>query len=226
MKVLLVEDDASTAAYVCNGLREEGHEVDHAARGGLGLELALTRPYDAAVVDRMLPDLDGLSLLKALRAAGRRTPAIFLTAVGGVDDRVEGLEAGADDYLLKPFAFSELMARLNALARRVTPERREETVLTVGDLEMNLISRAVSRGGQAIELQPREFRLLEYMMRNRGRVLTRTMLLERVWEFHFDPKTNVVETHVSRLRAKVDRPFGPEMIRTVRGSGYLLDAPA
>lgn len=226
MKVLLVEDDASTAAYVCNGLREEGHEVDHAARGGLGLELALTRPYDAAVVDRMLPDLDGLSLLKALRAAGRRTPAIFLTAVGGVDDRVEGLEAGADDYLLKPFAFSELMARLNALARRVTPERREETVLTVGDLEMNLISRAVSRGGQAIELQPREFRLLEYMMRNRGRVLTRTMLLERVWEFHFDPKTNVVETHVSRLRAKVDRPFGYEMIRTVRGSGYLLDAPA
>jgi two-component system, OmpR family, response regulator len=226
VKVLLVEDDASTAAYVCNGLREEGHEVDHAARGGLGLELALTRPYDAAVVDRMLPDLDGLSLLKALRAAGRRTPAIFLTAVGGVDDRVEGLEAGADDYLLKPFAFSELIARLNALARRVTPERREETVLTVGDLEMNLISRAVSRGGQAIELQPREFRLLEYMMRNRGRVLTRTMLLERVWEFHFDPKTNVVETHVSRLRAKVDRPFGYEMIRTVRGSGYLLDAPA
>ncbi|KQQ90278.1 response regulator transcription factor [Aureimonas sp. Leaf324] len=226
MKVLLVEDDASTAAYVCNGLREEGHEVDHAGRGALGLELALTRPYDAAVVDRMLPDLDGLSLLKAMRAAGKRTPAIFLTAVGGVDDRVEGLEAGADDYLLKPFAFSELMARLNALARRTTPERREETVLAIADLEMNLISRTVARAGQAIDLQPREFRLLEFMMRNRGRVLTRTMLLERVWQFHFDPKTNVVETHVSRLRAKVDRPFGSEMIRTVRGSGYLIDAPA
>ncbi|WAJ29662.1 response regulator transcription factor [Antarcticirhabdus aurantiaca] len=224
MKVLLIEDDASTAAYVSGGLREEGHEVDHVASGPLGLELALTRSYDVAVVDRMLPGLDGLSLLKAIRAAGRRLPAIFLTAVSGVDDRVEGLEAGADDYLLKPFAFSELMARLNALARRAAPDKREETVLRVGDLEMNLIARTVSRAGRPVDLQPREFRLLEYMMRNRGRVLTRTMLLERVWEFHFDPKTNVVETHVSRLRAKIDRPFSGEMIRTVRGSGYVLDA--
>ncbi|WP_062012062.1 response regulator transcription factor [Aureimonas sp. AU4] len=226
MKVLLVEDDASNAAYVCAGLREEGHEVDHAPSGALGLELALTRSYDTVVIDRMLPDLDGLSLLKAMRAAGRRVPAMFLTALGGVDDRVEGLEAGGDDYLLKPFAFSELMARLNALARRGVPERREEFVLTVGDLEMNLIARTVSRAGRPIDLQPREFRLLEVLMRNRGRVLTRTMLLERVWQFHFDPKTNVVETHVSRLRGKVDRPFGRDMIRTVRGSGYILDAAA
>ena len=223
MKVLLIEDDRSTADYVVAGLREEGHEIDHAADGMTGFELACTRSYDALVVDRMLPRLDGLSLVRALRSAGRNAPVLFLTSVGGVDDRVEGLEAGADDYLLKPFAFSELMARLNALMRRA-PGRREETMLEVGDLKVNLLSRSVSRGGTPIELQPREFRLLEYMMRNRGRVLTRTMLLERVWDFHFDPKTNVVETHVSRLRAKVDRPFASEMIRTVRGSGYLLDA--
>ncbi|MBB4000075.1 response regulator transcription factor [Aureimonas pseudogalii] len=223
MKVLLIEDDASTAHYVLTGLREEGHEIDHALDGSTGLELACTRTYDALVVDRMLPVLDGLSLVRALRSAGRDAPILFLTALGGVDDRVEGLEAGADDYLLKPFAFSELLARLNALMRRA-PARREETVLVVGDLKLNLLSRVATRGGQPIDLQPREFRLLEYMMRNRGRVLTRTMLLERVWDFHFDPKTNVVETHVSRLRAKVDRPFATELIRTVRGSGYLIDA--
>lgn len=224
LKVLLIEDDPTTAAYVVQGLRQEGHDCDHATSGPIGLELAFTRAYDAMVVDRMLPGLDGLSLMRALRAGGNGVPAIFLTAVGGVDDRVEGLEAGADDYLLKPFAFSELMARLNALTRRTAGKRQEETVLRVGDLEMNLIARTVSRAGVAIELQPREFRLLEYLMRNRGRVLTRTMLLERVWEFHFDPKTNVVETHVSRLRAKIDRPFAGEMIRTVRGSGYSIDA--
>lgn len=223
MKVLLIEDDWSTANYVSGGLREEGHELDHAADGPTGLELACSRPYDALVVDRMLPMLDGLSLVRALRSAGRDVPILFLTSVGGIDDRVEGLEAGADDYLLKPFAFSELMARLNALMRR-TPGRREETILEVGELRMNLLSRTAARAGVPIELQPREFRLLEYMMRNKGRVMTRTMLLERVWDFHFDPKTNVVETHVSRLRAKVDRPFASEMIRTVRGSGYLLDA--
>lgn len=225
MKFLLVEDDRSTADYVASGVREEGHELDHTTNGPNGLELACTRTYDVLVVDRMLPGLDGLSLVRALRSAGRDTPVLFLTAVGGVDDRVEGLEAGADDYLLKPFAFSELMARLHALGRRA-PARREETTLKVGDLEMNLIARTVSRAGQAIELQPREFRLLEYMMRNRGRVLTRTMLLERVWDFHFDPKTSVVETHVSRLRSKIDRPFEAEMIRTVRGSGYCLNAPS
>ncbi|MCW2306433.1 response regulator transcription factor [Rhodobium gokarnense] len=225
MKVLIIEDDRSTADYVAGGLQEEGHDSDLAASGPMGLELACTRDYDAVVVDRMLPGLDGLSIVRALRSAGRDTPIIFLTSVSGLDDRVEGLEAGADDYLAKPFAFSELMARLNALARR-SPLRQEETVLKVGDLEMNVISRWVKRQGQAIDLQPREFRLLEYMMRNRGRVLTRTMLLERVWDFHFDPKTNVVETHVSRLRSKVDKPFGTEMIKTIRGSGYILNVPS
>lgn len=225
MKVLVIEDDVSTADYIVGGLKEEGHDPDHAAFGPTGLELACTRDYDVVVADRMLPGLDGLSIIRALRSSGRDTPVIFLTAVSGLDDRVEGLEAGADDYLVKPFAFSELMARLNALARR-SPLRREETVLKVGDLEMNLIARTVRREGREIDLQPREFRLLEYMMRNRGRVLTRTMLLERVWDFHFDPKTNVVETHVSRLRAKVDRPFSAEMIRTIRGAGYVLNAPA
>ena len=177
------------------------------------------------VIDRMLPGIDGLSIIRALRSSGRDTPVIFLTSVSGLDDRVEGLEAGADDYLVKPFAFSELMARLNALARR-SPMRKEETVLKVGDLEMNLIARTVKREGKEIDLQPREFRLLEYMMRNRGRVLTRTMLLERVWDFHFDPKTNVVETHVSRLRGKVDRPYATEMIKTIRGAGYVLNVPS
>ena len=224
MKVLVIEDDVSTADYVVGGLKEEGHDPDHAAFGPNGLELACTRDYDAIVVDRMLPGLDGLSIVKALRSSGRDTPVIFLTSVSGLDDRVEGLEAGADDYLVKPFAFSELMARLNALARR-SPLRREETVLKVADLEMNLIARTVKRGTETIELQPREFRLLEYMMRNRGRVLTRTMLLERVWDFHFDPKTNVVETHISRLRGKIDKPFAGEMIRTIRGSGYVLNVP-
>ena len=225
MKVLVIEDDRSTADYVTGGLKEEGHDPDHAASGPIGLELACTRDYDAMVIDRMLPGLDGLSIVRALRSSGRDTPVIFLTSVSGLDDRVEGLEAGADDYLVKPFAFSELMARLNALARR-SPMRREEAVLRVGDLEMNLIARTVRREGQSVDLQPREFRLLEYMMRNRGRVLTRTMLLERVWDFHFDPKTNVVETHVSRLRGKVDRPFSTEMIKTIRGSGYVLNVPA
>ena len=225
MKVLVIEDDASTGAYVGRGLAEQGHDHDLATSGPVGLELACTRDYDVAVVDRMLPGLDGLSIVRALRSAGKDLPVLFLTSVSGVDDRVEGLEAGADDYLLKPFAFSELMARLNALGRRA-PVRKEETRLVVGPLAMDLIARTVTREGERIELQPREFRLLEYMMRNRGRVLTRTMLLERVWEFHFDPKTNVVETHVSRLRAKVDRPFGAEMIQTVRGSGYRLDVPA
>lgn len=225
MKILVIEDDRQTADYVVGGFVEEGHDIDHSASGPNGLELACTRDYDVMIVDRMLPGLDGLSIVRALRSSGRDTPVIFLTAVGGVDDRVEGLEAGGDDYLLKPFAFSELMARVNALGRRA-PSRKEETVLKVGGLEMNLIARTVVREGMTIDLQPREFRLLEYLMRNRGRVLTRTMLLERVWDFHFDPKTNVVETHVSRLRSKVDKPFEKEMIRTIRGAGYSLNAPA
>ena len=224
MKILLIEDDAETAAYIVNGLSEEGLVVEHADNGRDGLVLAAGESYDVMIVDRMLPGLDGLGIVKTIRGAGVKTPVLFLTTMAGVDDRVEGLEAGGDDYLAKPFAFSELLARVHALARR-PPLTAEKTVLKVADLEMNLIRRKVTRGGQTIELQPREFRLLEYLMRNAGRVVTRTMLLEQVWEFHFDPKTNVVETHISRLRAKVDKPFGTELIHTVRGAGYSLHAP-
>jgi two-component system, OmpR family, response regulator len=225
VKILLVEDDEPTAAYVEKGLHESGHEVDRTGDGRDGLVLATTHRYDAAVIDRMLPSLDGLALVKTLRSAGNDTPVLFLTALGWIDDRVEGLEAGADDYLGKPFAFSELMARLNALARRphIAPGT---TVLQVGDLVMDLVRRKVRRGNHQIDLQPREFKLLEVLMRNRGRLMTRTMLLERVWEFRFDPKSSIVETHVSRLRSKVDRPFDSPMIRTERGMGYILDAPA
>lgn len=224
MKILLVEDDAETADYIAKGLAESGHVVDRAADGRDGLFLAGGGGYDVLVVDRMLPHLDGLGLVRALRAAGVRTPALFLTARAGVGDRVEGLEAGADDYLAKPFAFAELLARINALARR-PPLQAEPTVLRVADLEMDLLKRSVSRGGKRIELQPREFRLLEYLMRRQGEVVTRTMLLEGVWDFHFDPKTSVVETHISRLRAKVDKGFGTELIHTVRGAGYAIRAP-
>ena len=227
MKILLVEDDTETADYVARGLTEAGHVVDRAADGREGLFLASDGGYDALVVDRMLPLLDGLALVRALRAAGVRTPALFLTARGGVGDRVEGLEAGGDDYLPKPFAFAELLARLNALARRppLAAGGGEPTTLRVADLEMDLLRRSVTRAGRRIELQPREFRLLEYLMRRAGHVVTRTMLLEGVWDFHFDPRTSVVETHISRLRAKVDRGFGAELIHTVRGAGYMVHAP-
>jgi two-component system OmpR family response regulator len=224
MKILLIEDDQPTAAFVENGLRQAGHEVDQSGDGREGLVLATTVAYDAAVIDRMLPGLDGMALVKTLRSAGIKTPILFLTARGGIDDRVEGLEAGADDYLGKPFAFSELIARLNALARR-PPIAGEATVLQVGDLVMDLVARKVRRGDQPIDLMPREFKLLEVLMRNRGRLMTRTMLLERVWDFRFDPKSSIVETHVSRLRAKVDRPFDAPLIRTERGMGYILDGP-
>jgi two-component system OmpR family response regulator len=198
--------------------------VDAAANGRDGLFLAAGEAYDVMIVDRMLPGLDGLGIVKTARAAGVTTPVLFLTTMGGIEDRVEGLAVG-DDYLVKPFAFAELMARINALARR-PPIAQVPTVLRVADLEMDLISRKVRRAGREIELQPREFRLLEYLMRNAGRVVTRTMLLEQVWEFHFDPKTNIVETHISRLRSKIDRGFDTELLETVRGSGYLLRAPA
>ena len=222
MRILLVEDDRQTAAYVAKGLTEEGHVVDTLTDGRDGLVQATSEPYDLVIVDRMLPGLDGLSLLKTLRATGSKIPILMLTSLGGVDDKVDGLEAGADDYLVKPFAFSELQARVNALARR-PPMRSEEAVLKAGDLEMDLITRLVKRAGQAIDLQPREFRLLEVLLRNKGRIVTRTMLLERVWDFHFDPKTSVVETHISRLRAKVDKPFEVELIQTVRGTGYTIN---
>lgn len=224
MRILVVEDDKKTADYVAQGMSEAGHVCDIVEDGRNALFQAGHEQYDVLVVDRMLPGLDGLSLVKAVRAAGIGTPAIFLTSVSGVDDRVEGLEAGGDDYLTKPFAFSELLARVNALARR-PPVRDEKTVLRVADLELDMIKRQVTRQGQAIELQPREFTLLEVLMRDEGRVLTRTMLLERVWDFHFDPKTSVVETHISRLRAKIDRPFDVPLLHTVRNTGYSLHAP-
>jgi two-component system OmpR family response regulator len=221
MRILVVEDDPETAAYVSKGLAEAGHAAEIVADGRDGLAQAMGEEYDILVVDRMLPGLDGLSLVRALRAAGQKVPVLFLTSLGGIDDRVDGLNVGGDDYLVKPFAFSELMARINALARR--PHMRDkETVLQVGDLEMDLIARRVTRGADVIDLQPREFRLLEVLMRNKGRVLTRTMLLERVWSFHFEPKTSVVETHISRLRTKVDRPYARELIHTVRGCGYTI----
>jgi two-component system, OmpR family, response regulator len=224
MKVLLIEDDAKTRAYVKRGLEELGHVVNIAANGRDGLFLAAGEAHDVMIVDRMLPGLDGLGIVKTVRAAGVTTPVLFVTTVGGIEDRVEGLEAG-DDYLVKPFAFAELVARVNALARR-PPTVQVQTVLKVGDLDMDLISRKVRRAGREIDLQPREFRLLEYLMRNAGRVVTRTMLLEQVWEFHFEPQTNIVETHVSRLRSKIDRGFDAQLLETVRGSGYMLRAPS
>ncbi|RMH51618.1 MAG: DNA-binding response regulator [Alphaproteobacteria bacterium] len=222
MRLLVVEDDLTTADYIVNGLREEGHVVDHLTDGREALARAMAGDHDVLVVDRMLPGLDGLSLVKALRAAKVTTPAIFLTAVGGVEDRIEGLQAGGDDYLVKPFAFGELSARIQALARR-PPAAVEETMLRAGDLTMDLIRRKVTRAGVEIELLPREFALLEHLLRRKGRVQTRTMLLEAVWDISFDPQTNVVETHISRLRAKVDKPFGRELIKTVRGAGYRIE---
>ena len=224
MKILIIEDDPETAAYIVNGLKEHGHTVDHAPNGRDGLFLAAGESYDVLIVDRMLPGLDGLGIVKTIRGAGVKTPVLFLTTLGGIDDRVEGLEAGGDDYLVKPFAFAELLARVNALARR-PPMTTVETTLRVADLEMDLLKRTVVRAGRRIDLQPQEFKLLEYLMRHAGRVVTRTMLLEHVWDFHFDPQTSVVETHVSRLRGKIDRGFGAELIHTVRGSGYCLRAP-
>ena len=221
LKILLIEDDPEMARFVGGGLRQHGHVVDLASNGRDGMFLAAAEHYEVIIVDRMLPGLDGLSLVKTLRGAGVTTAVLFLTALGGIDDRVSGLEAGGDDYLVKPFAFAELLARIQALARR-PPLAAVQTVLRVRDLEMDLIKRTVTRAGRRIELQPQEFRLLEYLLRNAGRVVTRTMLLENVWDFHFDPKTSVVETHVSRLRAKVDRGFDEPLIHTVRGAGYRV----
>jgi two-component system OmpR family response regulator len=223
MKILLIEDDADTAAYVADGLREQAHVVDSVADGRDALSLAADERYELLIVDRMLPGLDGLAIVKTIRAGGVRTPVLFLSTLGGLDDRVTGLDAGGDDYLVKPFALSELAARVNALGRR-PPLAAAETVLRAGDLEMDLLKRTVTRRGRPIDLQPREFRLLEYLLRNGGRVVTRTMLLEHVWDFHFDPRTTVVETHMSRLRAKVDRDFEVELIHTVRGHGYSISA--
>lgn len=224
MRLLLVEDDQRTADFIVKGMTEAGHVCDRLKDGRDGLFAATREAYDVIVADRMVPGLDGLSMVKAARAAGVKSPVIFLTSIGGVDDRVEGLEAGGDDYLVKPFAFSELLARVNALGRRPAAVD-QKTMLRVADLEMDLVKRRVARAGHTIDLQPREFGLLEVLMRGEGRVITRTMLLERVWDFHFDPKTSVVETHISRLRAKIDKPFELQLLHTVRSIGYSLHVP-
>ena len=222
MRILVIEDDAEAAAHVSRGLREAGHVVDHAVDGENGLNMAEAGNYDAYIVDRMLPKLDGLSLLTRRRGEGDETPALFLSALGEVDDRVKGLTAGGDDYLVKPYAFSELLARVEALGRRRTQPANVTTRYEVGDLEIDVITRTVRRAGRKIDLQPREFRLLEYLMRHAGQVVTRTMLLENVWEYHFDPQTNVIDVHISRLRAKIDKDFDKPLLKTIRGAGYRL----
>ena len=221
MRVLLVEDDVKIASFILKGLRSAGYAVDHAADGEEGLHLALTEPYDAAVVDLMLPRRNGLSLISEMRAEKVNTPVLILSAKGSVDDRVKGLETGGDDYLTKPFAFSELLARVQALIRRASGAA-EPTRLSVGDLSVNLFNREVLRGGKRIDLQPREFSLLEYLMRNAGRIVSKTMILEHVWDYHFDPQTNVVEARISRLRDKIDKDADHKLIHTVRGAGYVL----
>jgi two-component system, OmpR family, response regulator len=225
MKVLVVEDDRETAAYVARGLKEAGHVVDIAHDGEDGLYLAREGSHDVIVCDRLLPKRDGLALVAALRAEGRTTPVLFLSALGQVDDRVKGLRAGGDDYLAKPYAFSELLARVEVLGRRNAPTLAEAN-LRVGDLVLNRLARRATRGANDIDLQPREYRLLEYLMRHAGQVVTRTMLLEHVWDYHFDPQTNVVDVHVSRLRAKIDKGFDAPLLHTVRGAGYVIRDPA
>ena len=224
MKVLIIEDDSEAAEFLSKSLREHGHSADVVGDGMKGLSRANDERYDVLVVDRMLPSLDGLSVIETLRKAGRQTPVLIVSALGEVDERVRGLRSGGDDYLVKPYAFAELLARLEVLVHRRggTPPT---TSLRVADLELDLLAREVRRGGRRLELQPREFQILEYLMRNAGRVVTRTMLLESVWEYHFDPQTNVIDVHISRLRQKVDKGFDPPLIQTVRGAGYCLKEP-
>ena len=223
MRILVIEDDRATADYIAKGLGEEGHVVDIARTGKDGLFLAMNEPFDIIVTDRMLPGPDGLTIVRALRASGISTPVLMLTALGDVDRKVEGLEAGADDYLAKPFAFAELRARIRALARRPAAPPAAQTEIVVGDIRMDLLQRVAWRGARKLDLLPTEWRLLEYMMRHPGQVLTRTMLLEKVWDFSFDPTTNVVDVHVSRLRRKLEAEGDPPAIRTLRGAGYALD---
>lgn len=224
-KILLVEDDGETAAYVANGLREEGHLVEAVTDGSEGLFRATSETFDLIILDRMVPALDGLSALKALRAAGIATPVLILSALASVSDRIDGLDAGSDDYLVKPFAFAELLARVNALLRRSEARPPADPRIVVGDLEIDPLSRTVKRAGRPIELKPREYRLLEYFARNHGRVVTRTMLLEQVWDYHFDPGTNVIDVHVSRLRRRLEDGFDQAILHTVRGAGYRLGQP-
>ena len=223
MRLLLIEDDTEVASYLSKGLREEGFVVDQAQDGQQGLFLATSEDYDFMIIDRMLPALDGLVIVKSIRAAGISTPVLILSALGEVDDRVEGLQAGADDYLIKPFAFSELLARIHALQRRSTVSTASVTELRVGDLRLDLLSHTATREDTVIELQPREFSMLEYLMRNAGHVVTRTMLLENVWDYQFDPQTNVIDVLISRLRSKIDSGFSSSLLHTVRGSGYMIN---
>lgn len=226
MRILIIEDDTSVASYITKGMKESGYNVDHADNGKDGLFLATTEKYDVMIVDRMLPELDGLKIIQTLRATDNDTPVIILSALSEVDDRVKGLRAGGDDYLTKPFAFKELLARVEVLAKRAARHTGQDnnTTLSSGDLELDLLSRNVKRGDQAIELQTTEFKLLEYLLRHKGQVVTRTMLLENVWDYHFDPQTNVIDVHISRLRAKIDKGYDKQIIKTKRGAGYIVDA--
>lgn len=221
MRVLVIEDDRETAQFLQKSLKESGHAPDLAGDGESGLAMAQENAYDVLIVDRMLPKLDGLSVVRTLRAEGDRTPVLILSALGDVDDRVKGLRAGGDDYLTKPYAYTELLARVEALGRRAIPEE-QETRYSVGDLVLDRLSHRVTRAGEPIQLQPREYRLLEYLMKHAGQVVTRTMLLENVWDYHFDPQTNVIDVHVSRLRSKIDKGFDRPLLHTVRGAGYMV----
>ncbi|WP_304363656.1 response regulator transcription factor [Jiella marina] len=223
MRILIIEDDREAASYLVKALKEAGHVADHAADGEEGLHAAQTRDYDVLIVDRMLPKRDGLSVIAALREEDNETPALILSALGQVDDRVKGLRAGGDDYLAKPYSFSELLARIEVLGRRRVG-KEVETSYRVGDLELDRLSHEVRRAGKPIVLQPREFRLLEYLMKHANQVVTRTMLLENVWDYHFDPQTNVIDVHISRLRSKIERDFGSPILHTVRGAGYIMRA--
>jgi two-component system, OmpR family, response regulator len=223
LRILIIEDDREASEAMCRGLTEAGHECSTAADGQEGLEAARQGEYDVLVVDRMMPRMDGVTAVETLRREGDQTPVLFLSALGEIEDRVAGLKAGGDDYLVKPYALAELVARVDALARR-RETGSVNTVLRVGDLEMDLIARTVHRAGKEIDLQPREFQLLEFLMRHAGQSVTRTMLLEKVWEYHFDPQTNVIDVHISRLRSKIDKGFDRAMLQTVRGAGYRLEA--
>lgn len=224
MRILVIEDDTDTASYIAKGLKEHGHTVDQANDGKDGLFMALENDYDIIILDRMLPALDGLSILKTLRSSGRQTPVIILSALGEVDDRVQGLKAGGDDYLVKPFAFAELLARIEVLLRR-GDMKPDDSQLQVADLQLDRLTHHVKRGGQSIDLQPREYLILEYLMQHAGQIVTRTMLLESVWDYHFDPQTNIIDVHISRLRNKIDKGFEPALLQTVRGAGYCLHEP-
>jgi two-component system OmpR family response regulator len=222
MRVLIIEDDPKAAQYLAKALKESGHTPDLAEDGEIGLDLARSPVYDVLIIDRMLPKRDGLSVVEQLRKEGLRTPALILSALGSVDDRVKGLRAGGDDYLTKPYAFSELLARVEALARRLSAPAEQSSSITVGDLVLDRLAHKVTRSGEAIPLQPREYRLLEYLMKHAGQVVTRTMLLENVWDYHFDPQTNVIDVHISRLRSKIDKGFERPLLHTVRGAGYMV----